>query len=163
MILTIITPSMSHSWYMSHNWYIMNHSWWRLRLELTIILNLEDQIRSIKMDQKAWMDTLHVFNPFLGGKTKSQLGRCIGTISRTLWSIESIANMDNPKEWPRRNQDGWNSSDCCSEFDNRRFEDHSGQRILSIFQLVGKGTSRHMIPTTSLSNNIRERKLWDEV
>jgi hypothetical protein len=46
---------------------IMNRRWWRLRLELIIILNPEDQIRSIKMDQKSWMDTLHVFNPFLGG------------------------------------------------------------------------------------------------
>jgi hypothetical protein len=75
---------MSHSWFMSHSWYIMNRSWRSLRLELTIILNLEDQIRSIEMDQKTSMDTLHVFNPFLGGKTKSQLGRFIGTINRTL-------------------------------------------------------------------------------
>jgi hypothetical protein len=44
------------------------------------------------------MDSLHVFNPFLGGKTKSQLGRNVGTISRTLQVIESIANMDNPRE-----------------------------------------------------------------
>jgi hypothetical protein len=35
--------------------------------------------------------------------------------------------------------------------------------IPSISQLVGKGTSRHMIPTTSSSNNVRERKLRDEV
>jgi hypothetical protein len=33
------------------------------------------------------MDTLHVFNLFLGGKTKSLLGRYVG-----------IANMDNPRE-----------------------------------------------------------------
>jgi hypothetical protein len=69
---------------MSHSWYIMNRSWRRLRLELTIILNLEDQIRSIEVDQKTGMDSPHVFNPFLGGKTKSQLGRFVGTISRTL-------------------------------------------------------------------------------
>jgi hypothetical protein len=62
----------------------MKHRWGRLRLELTIILNLEDQIRSIEMDQKTGMDSLHVLNPFLGGKTKSQIGRFIGTISRTL-------------------------------------------------------------------------------
>jgi hypothetical protein len=31
---------------------IMNRSWRSLRLELTIILNLVDQIRSIEMDQK---------------------------------------------------------------------------------------------------------------
>jgi chlorite dismutase len=84
MILTIITPSMSHSWFISHSWYIMNRSWRRLRLELTIILNLEDQIRSIVMDQKNGMDSLHVFNPFLGGKTKSQLGRFVGITCRTL-------------------------------------------------------------------------------
>jgi hypothetical protein len=54
------------------------------------------------------MNTPNVFNPFLGGKTKSQLGRFVGTISRTLWSIESITNMDNPREWPRRDQDEWN-------------------------------------------------------
>jgi hypothetical protein len=36
--------------------------------------------------------------PFLGGKTKSQLGRFVVTISRTLEGIESIANMDNPRE-----------------------------------------------------------------
>jgi hypothetical protein len=62
----------------------MNRSWRILRLELTIILNLEDRLRSIEMDPKTGMDTLHVFNPFLGGKTKSQLGRFIETISRTL-------------------------------------------------------------------------------
>jgi hypothetical protein len=39
------------------------------------------------------MDTLHVFNPFLGGKTKSQLGGFVGTISRTLQAIEGIENM----------------------------------------------------------------------
>jgi hypothetical protein len=44
------------------------------------------------------MDTLHVFNPFLGGKTKSQLGRYVGTISRTLQAIESVANRGNPRE-----------------------------------------------------------------
>jgi hypothetical protein len=43
------------------------------------------------------MDTLHEFNPFLGGKTKSQLGRYVVTISRTLEGIESIANRDNPE------------------------------------------------------------------
>jgi hypothetical protein len=58
---------------------------------------------------------------------------------------------------------GWNSSDYCSELDNRRFEECSGQRIPSISQLVGEGTTRHMLPTTRLSNNVRERKLWDEV
>jgi hypothetical protein len=57
----------------------------------------------------------------------------------------------------------WNSSDYCSELDNRRFEEHSGQRIPYISQLVGKGISRHMIPTTSSSNNVGERKIWDEV
>jgi hypothetical protein len=35
------------------------------------------------------------------------------------------------------------------ELDNRRFKEHFGQRIPSISQLVGKGTSRHMIPTIS--------------
>jgi hypothetical protein len=69
---------------MSHSWYIMNRSWSSLRLELTMILNLENQIRPIELDQKTWMDTLHVFNLFLGGKIKSQLGRYVGTISRTL-------------------------------------------------------------------------------
>jgi hypothetical protein len=64
--------------------------------------------------------------------------------------------MDHPREWPRRDQEGWNSSDCCSELDNWRFEEHSGQRITSISQLVGEGTTRHMIPTTSLSNNVLE-------
>jgi hypothetical protein len=54
--------------------------------------------------------------------------------------------MDNSRECPRRNQDGWNSSDSCSESDNKRFEEHSGQRIPSKSQLVGKGTSRYMIP-----------------
>jgi hypothetical protein len=44
------------------------------------------------------MDTLNVFNPFLGGKTKSQLGSYVGTTSRTLPAIESVANMDNPRE-----------------------------------------------------------------
>jgi hypothetical protein len=39
-----------------------------------------------------------VFNPFLGGKTKSQLGRFVGTISRTLSSIEGVENLDNPRE-----------------------------------------------------------------
>jgi hypothetical protein len=29
------------------------------------------------MDQKTGMDSLHVINPFLGGKTKSQLGKYI--------------------------------------------------------------------------------------
>jgi hypothetical protein len=43
------------------------------------------------------------------------------------------------------------------------FEDHSGQRIPSISQLVGKGTTRHMLPTTRLFSNVRERKLRDEV
>jgi hypothetical protein len=62
--------------------------------------------------------------------------------------------MDNPRECPRRNQDGWISSDYCSESDNRRFEEHYGQGIPSISQLVGKGTSRHMIPTASSSNNV---------
>jgi hypothetical protein len=71
--------------------------------------------------------------------------------------------MDNPREWPRRDQDGWNSSDYCSESDNRRFEEHSGQRIPSKSQLVGKGTSRYIIPTTRSSNNVQERKLRDEV
>jgi hypothetical protein len=64
--------------------------------------------------------------------------------------------MDNPRELPIRDLGGWNSSDYCLEFENRRFKDHFGQRIPSISQFVGKGTSRHMIPTTSLSNNIRE-------
>jgi hypothetical protein len=71
--------------------------------------------------------------------------------------------MDNPREGPRRDQDGWSLRDYCLELDDRRFKEHSGQRIPSISQLVGKGTSRHMIPTTSSSNNIRERKLGDEV
>jgi hypothetical protein len=71
--------------------------------------------------------------------------------------------MDNPRECPRRDQDGWNSSGYCSELDNRRFEEHSGQRIPSISQLFGEGTSRHMIPTTSSSNNVREQKLRDKV
>jgi hypothetical protein len=62
----------------------MNHSWRSLTLELTIVLNLEDLLKPIEMDQKIGMDSLHVLNPFLGGKTKSQLGRYIGTISRTL-------------------------------------------------------------------------------
>jgi hypothetical protein len=62
--------------------------------------------------------------------------------------------MDNPREGPRRDQDRWNSSDYCSELDNRRFEEHTGQRILSISQLVGEGTSRHMIPTTRLFSNV---------
>jgi hypothetical protein len=69
---------------MSHSWYIMNRSWRSLRLELTIILNLEDLLKPIELDQKTGMDTLHVFNPFLGGKIKSQLGKYVGTISRTL-------------------------------------------------------------------------------
>jgi hypothetical protein len=43
------------------------------------------------------------------------------------------------------------------------FEEHSRQSIPSISQLVGEGISRHMIPTTSSSNNVRERKLWDKV
>jgi hypothetical protein len=46
MILTLITPSMSH------NWYIMNRSWRSLRLELTITLNLEDLLKPIELDQK---------------------------------------------------------------------------------------------------------------
>jgi hypothetical protein len=71
--------------------------------------------------------------------------------------------MDNPRECPRRDQDGWNSSDYCSELDNNSFEEHSGQRIPSISQLIGEGTSRHMKPTSSLSNNVREQKLRDEV
>jgi hypothetical protein len=96
-------------------------------------------------------------------KPRTQLGKCVGTISRTLWSIESVANRDNLREWARRDQDGWNSSDYCLELDNWRFEEHSGQRIPSISQLVGEGTSRHMIPTTSLSNNVQEQKLRDEV
>jgi hypothetical protein len=62
----------------------MNRSWRSLRLELIIILNLEDQIRSIEMDQKAGVDSLHVLNLFLGGKTKSLPGRYVGTTSRTL-------------------------------------------------------------------------------
>jgi hypothetical protein len=49
----------------------------------------------------------------------------------------------------KNDQDGWNSSDYCSEFDNRRFEDCSGQGIPSISQIVGEGTTRHMLPTTS--------------
>jgi hypothetical protein len=77
--------------------------------------------------------------------------------------MKGVENMDNPREWPRRDQDGWNSSDYCSELDNWRFEEHSGQRIPSIFQLDGEGTSRHMIPTTSSSNNVWEWKLWDKV
>jgi hypothetical protein len=44
------------------------------------------------------MDTLHVFNPFLGGKTKSQLGRYVGTISRTLQAIEGVEDIDNSRE-----------------------------------------------------------------
>jgi hypothetical protein len=48
------------------------------------ILESRRPIKIYKMDQKTWMDTLHVFNPFLGGKTKSQLERYVGTISRTL-------------------------------------------------------------------------------
>jgi hypothetical protein len=51
-------------------------------------------------------------------------------------------------------KDGWNSSDYCSDLDNKRFEERSGQRIPSISQLLGEGTSRHMIPTTSPSNNV---------
>jgi hypothetical protein len=39
------------------------------------------------------LDTLNEFNPFLGGKTKSQLGRFVGTIRRTLQAIEGIENM----------------------------------------------------------------------
>jgi hypothetical protein len=39
------------------------------------------------------------------------------------------------------------------------FKEHSGQWIPSISQFVGEGTLRHMIPTTSSSNNARERKL----
>jgi hypothetical protein len=62
--------------------------------------------------------------------------------------------MDNSRECPRRDQDGWNSSDYCSESDNRRFKDHSGQRIPSISQLVGEVTSIYMIPTTSSSSNV---------
>jgi hypothetical protein len=76
----------------------MNRSWRSLRLELTIILNLEDQIRSIKMDQKNLNGHTTCVNPFLGGKTKSQLGRYVGTTCRTLQAIETIANMDNPRE-----------------------------------------------------------------
>jgi hypothetical protein len=76
----------------------MNRSWRSLKLELTLILNLEEQIRSLEVDPKTWMDTLHVFNPILGGKTKSQLGRFVGTISRTLWLIEGVENLDNPRE-----------------------------------------------------------------
>jgi hypothetical protein len=75
---------MSHSWYTSHSWYIMNRSWKSWRLELTIILYLEDLLKPIELDQKTRMYTLHVFNPFLGGKVKSQLGRYVGTTSRTL-------------------------------------------------------------------------------
>jgi hypothetical protein len=45
---------MNHSWYMSHSWYIMNRSWRSLRLELTIILNLEDLLKPIELDQKSW-------------------------------------------------------------------------------------------------------------
>jgi hypothetical protein len=45
---------MNHSWYMSHNWYIMNRSWRGLRLEFTIILNLEDLLKPIELDQKPW-------------------------------------------------------------------------------------------------------------
>jgi hypothetical protein len=71
--------------------------------------------------------------------------------------------MDNPREWPIRDQDGWSSRDYCSELDNNSFEYHSGQRIPSISQLVGEGTSRWMIPTTSSSNNVREWKLQDKV
>jgi hypothetical protein len=56
----------------------------KLRLELTIILNLEDLLKPIELDQKTWMDTLNVFNPFLGGKNKSLLGRYVGTTSRSL-------------------------------------------------------------------------------
>jgi hypothetical protein len=58
------------------------------------------------------------------------------------------------QERPRRDQDGRNSSDQCSELYNRRFEDHSGQRKPSISQLVGEVTSRHMIPTSRSSNNV---------
>jgi hypothetical protein len=71
--------------------------------------------------------------------------------------------MDYPRERPIRDLDGWNSSDYCSELDNRRFEDHSRQRIPSISQLVGEGTTRHMLSTTRLFSNVRERKLRDEV
>jgi hypothetical protein len=71
--------------------------------------------------------------------------------------------MDNPREGPRRDQDGWSLRAYCSELDNRRFKEHSGQRIPSISQLVGEVTSRHMIPTTSSFNNVGERKLRDEV
>jgi hypothetical protein len=63
---------------MSHSWYIMNRSWRSLRLELTITLNLEDLLKPIELDQKTWMDTLNVFNPFLVGKTKSHLGGFVG-------------------------------------------------------------------------------------
>jgi hypothetical protein len=41
------------------------------------------------------MNTPNVFNPFLGGKTKSQLGRYVGAISRTLYAIQGIENMIN--------------------------------------------------------------------
>jgi hypothetical protein len=51
-------------------------------------------------------------------------------------------------------QDEWNSSDFCSESDNRRFEEHSGQRIPSKSQLVGERTTRHMLPTTRLFSNV---------
>jgi hypothetical protein len=74
---------MSHNWYMSHSWYTMNRSWRSLRLELTIILNLEDLLKPIELDKNIGMNTPNVFNPFLVGKTKSQLGRFIETISRT--------------------------------------------------------------------------------
>jgi hypothetical protein len=37
---------------MGHSWYIMNRSWRSLRLELTIILNLEDLLKPIELDQK---------------------------------------------------------------------------------------------------------------
>jgi hypothetical protein len=68
--------------------------------------------------------------------------------------MEGVENMDNPRERPTRDHDGWNLSDYCSELDNRRVNEHSGPRIPSISQLDGKGTSRHMIPTTSSSNNV---------
>jgi hypothetical protein len=44
------------------------------------------------------MNIPNVFNPFLGGKTKSQVGRLARTTSKTLEGIDSIVNRDNPEE-----------------------------------------------------------------
>jgi hypothetical protein len=77
--------------------------------------------------------------------------------------MEGVEDIDNPREWPRREKVEWNSSDYCSKLDNRRFEEHCGQWVPSISQIDGEGTSRYMIQTSRSSNNVWERKLRDEV